>query len=44
MRRDNKLIFCMLRKDELIFMLNQRAGTEVKPENYEGIRFDSTGR
>jgi len=38
MRKDDKLIFCMLRKDELFFMLNQRAGTPVKPEDYEGIR------
>jgi len=38
MRRDDKLIFCMLRKDDLCFMLNQRAGTPVKPEDYEGIR------
>ena len=37
MRKDDKLIFCMLRKDELFFMLNQRAGTPVKPEDYEGI-------
>ena len=38
MRKDAKLIFCMLRKGELCFMLNQRAGTPVKPEDYEGIR------
>lgn len=38
MRNDGKLIFCMLRKDRLCFMLNQRAGTPVKPEDYEGIR------
>jgi uncharacterized glyoxalase superfamily protein PhnB len=38
MREGDKLIFCMLRKDGLWFMLNQRAGTAVKPENYEGIR------
>src|SRR5271169_4425783 len=38
MRKDANLIFCMLRKDELCFMLNQRAGTPVKPEDYEGIR------
>lgn len=28
----------MLRKDDLCFMLNQRAVTPVKPEDYEGIR------
>jgi hypothetical protein len=38
MRKDDKLIFCMLRKDRLCFMLNQRAGTPVRPEDYEGIR------
>ena len=38
MRKDGKLIFCMLRKDNLWFMLNRRAGTPVKAKNYEGIR------
>ena len=38
MSKDGKLIFCMLRKGNLAFMLNQRAGTPIKPENYEGIR------
>jgi len=37
-RKDDKLIFCMLRKDDMFFMLNQRAGTPVKPKEYEGIR------
>ena len=38
MRKGDKLIFCMLRKDALFFMLNQRAGTPVKPNGYNGIR------
>src|SRR5579863_55314 len=38
MRKDGKLIFCMLQKGNLWFMLNQRAGTSVKPGDYEGIR------
>ena len=38
MREGGKLIFCMLRKDNLWFMLNQRAGNPVKPPDYEGIR------
>ena len=38
MRAEGKLIFCMLRKGRLCFMLNRRAGTPAKPENYEGIR------
>jgi hypothetical protein len=38
MRKDDKLINCMLRKGDLWFMLNRRAGTPVKPEDYNGIR------
>jgi hypothetical protein len=38
MHKDNKLIFCMLQKDNLWFMLNQRAGDPAKPEGYDGIR------
>lgn len=38
MREGGKLIFCMLQKDDLWFMLNRRAGTAIKPEDYEGIR------
>lgn len=38
MHKDGKLIFCMLKKDNLWFMLNQRAGNPEKPEDYEGIR------
>ena len=38
MREDGKLIFCMLRKEAMWFMLNQRAGNPIKPENYEGVR------
>ena len=38
MHKDGKLIFCMLRKDDLWFMLNQRAGNPVAPEDYIGIR------
>src|ERR1700759_1562205 len=39
MRQGGKLIFCMLQKDKLWFMLNQRAGTSKKPDDYEGVRF-----
>jgi hypothetical protein len=35
-RKDDTLIFCMLRKDELCFMLNQRAWTPVKPGRLGG--------
>ena len=39
MRREDKLIGCMVHDGQhLYFWLNQRAGTPVKPENYEGIR------
>lgn len=38
MRQDGKLAGCMVRNERLAFWLNQRAGTPVKPENYEGIR------
>jgi uncharacterized glyoxalase superfamily protein PhnB len=37
MRKDGKLINCMLHKGNLWFMLNQRAGTPVRPEDYHGI-------
>ena len=38
MRKDGRLIFCMLHKGGLCCMLNQRAGTPVKPDDYDGIR------
>lgn len=36
---DGKLIGCGLRKDHMTVMLNRRAGTADKPEDYEGVRF-----
>lgn len=38
MREDDTLIFCMLRKDDMFFMLNRRSGSAIKPKPYEGIR------
>jgi catechol 2,3-dioxygenase-like lactoylglutathione lyase family enzyme len=38
MHKDGKLIFCMLQKDDLWFMLNRRAGNPVAPEDYYGIQ------
>lgn len=38
MRAEGRLTCCMLHKGNLCFMLNQRAGIPVKPEDYEGIR------
>jgi hypothetical protein len=37
-REEGRLTFCMLRKDHLCFMLNQRAGSPAAPDGYEGIR------
>jgi hypothetical protein len=38
MRAEGRLVFCMLRNGDLCFMLNQRTGSPLKPESYEGIR------
>jgi catechol 2,3-dioxygenase-like lactoylglutathione lyase family enzyme len=38
MRRDGRLVGCVVHDEQLHFWLNQRAGTEIKPESYEGIR------
>ena len=38
MREEGRLVFCMLRRGSLCFMLNRRAGTSEKPEDFEGIR------
>ena len=38
MKKDGRLIGCMVHDDRLYFWLNQRAGSVQKPENYEGIR------
>jgi catechol 2,3-dioxygenase-like lactoylglutathione lyase family enzyme len=39
MRHEGKLIGCMVHNSQhLYFWLNQRAGTPLKPESYEGIR------
>jgi catechol 2,3-dioxygenase-like lactoylglutathione lyase family enzyme len=37
MRRESKLIGCMVHNEDLYFWLNQRAGTPTKPEDYNGI-------
>jgi lactoylglutathione lyase len=37
MHKDGKLTFCWLQKGDLCFMLNQRAGNPIKPEDYNGI-------
>ena len=38
MRREDKLIGCMVHNEHTYFWLNERDGTPVTPENYEGIR------
>ena len=38
MWHDGRLVGCMVHNERLYFWLNQRAGSPVKPENYEGIR------
>lgn len=37
-RQDGRLVGCMVHSEHLSFWLNQRAGTPIRPENYEGIR------
>ena len=38
MRNEGVLIGCMVYNNHTCFWLNQRAGTSIKPEDYEGIR------
>ncbi len=38
MRQHGHMVGCMVQNDRLSFWLNQRAGSPIKPENYEGIR------
>jgi catechol 2,3-dioxygenase-like lactoylglutathione lyase family enzyme len=38
MRRDGRLVGCTVHNEHVYFWLNQRAGTPVKPENYNGIQ------
>ena len=38
MKHEGRLVGCMVHNQHLYFWLNQRAGTPVKPENYNGIQ------
>jgi uncharacterized glyoxalase superfamily protein PhnB len=38
MRKDGRLVGCMVHNERLYFWLNQRAGTPIMPENYHGIQ------
>lgn len=44
MRRDGRLIGCMVHGERLSFWLNERDGDTVAPENYEGLRLYWTPR
>jgi len=37
MRRDGHLVGCMVQNERVCFWLNQRAGSPIKPEDYNGI-------
>jgi catechol 2,3-dioxygenase-like lactoylglutathione lyase family enzyme len=38
MKREGRLIGCMVHNDRTYFWLNEREGTPITPEDYEGIR------
>ena len=38
MRREGRLVGCMVHNESVAFWLNQRDGSVIRPENYEGIR------
>jgi hypothetical protein len=38
MRQEGRLIGCMVFNEHTCFWLNQRAGTTIKPEDYNGIQ------
>jgi hypothetical protein len=38
MSSEGRLIGCMVHNEKTCFWLNERAGTSIKPEDYEGIR------
>jgi catechol 2,3-dioxygenase-like lactoylglutathione lyase family enzyme len=38
MRHEGRLIGCMVHNEHLYFWLNQKDGTPIKPDDYEGIR------
>ena len=37
-RPDGRLVGCMVHNEHVSFWLNQRAGTPIRPADYEGIR------
>ena len=38
MRHGGKLTGCMVHNERVCFWLNRRAGSPIKPDNYEGVR------
>lgn len=38
MKSEDRLIGCMVHNEHAYFWLNQRAGTPIKPEDYNGIQ------
>ncbi|HEY2685819.1 MAG TPA: VOC family protein [Steroidobacteraceae bacterium] len=38
MKVDGRLVGCMVENDRVHFWLNQRAGSPIKPPDYEGLR------
>jgi len=38
MRKDGRLVGCMVHNERLNLWLNQRAGSPIKPEDYHGIQ------
>jgi len=44
MRQNGRLIGCMVHNEYLYFWLNQRDGSPIAPEDYEGIRLYWTPR
>jgi hypothetical protein len=38
MHENERLVFCMLRRGHLAFMLNRRSGAPIAPDGFEGIR------
>jgi catechol 2,3-dioxygenase-like lactoylglutathione lyase family enzyme len=38
MRQDGRLVGCMVHNERLHFWLNQRFGSPIKPDDYEGLR------
>jgi catechol 2,3-dioxygenase-like lactoylglutathione lyase family enzyme len=38
MRHEGRLVGCIVRNERVQFWLNQRSGTQVKPDDFEGLR------